>query len=228
MIPLFSFFFVVSAATQAFSSPDAAMQAEAMIFAEIPTVTLPTRLPQPITQAPAAITVITADDIAHSGYTNVWDLLRSQPGVDVFQVSGSYAGVTIRGFNAARPEKVQVLLDGRSIFDPIVNGTFWTENVIVLEDIERIEIMRGPNSVLYGYNAFNGVINIVTKDPAKTKGTLAKVTAGTKKTQQYLCRFADTAGKLDYRLTYEKDNTQGLGAKDGKEILDGRRLNTAN
>ncbi len=199
---------------------------ELLLFEEIPIVTLPTRLPQPITDAPAAISVITADDIAHSGYVNIWDLLRNQPGVDVFQISGNYAGVTVRGFNDKYPEKLQVLVDGRTIFNPQSQGVFWKNSPILLEDIERIEIMRGPNSVLYGYNAFNGIINIITKDPEKTKGALTKVTAGDHSTQQYYGRVGDSIGKLDYRLSYERDNSRGLGDNDGRDIIDGERMNT--
>jgi iron complex outermembrane recepter protein len=191
-------------------------------------VTLPTRMPQPVTQSPAAISVITADDIAHSGYINIWDLLRNQPGIDVFQISGNLVGVAARGFNGVFSEKLQVLVDGRTIFDPLNNSAFFQDSPILLEDIERIEIMRGPNSVLYGYNSFNGVINIVTKVPGKTKGILTKMTVGTHSTQHYFSRVGESIGKLDYRLSYSKDNTQGLGTHDGKETVDGSRFNTVN
>ncbi|MFH1640586.1 MAG: TonB-dependent receptor [Candidatus Omnitrophota bacterium] len=209
-----------------FAETAPALPSELALFEEIPIVTLATRLPQPITEAPAAINVITADDIAHSGYTNIWDLLRSQPGVDVFQMNGNFVGVAVRGFNDQYSEKLQVLVDGRTVFDPINNGMFWKDPPILLEDIERIEIMRGPDSVMYGYNAFNGIINIISKDPEKTKGVLTKVTAGSHSTQQYYGRFGDTIGKLDYRLSYERDNSQGLGDHGGKGIIDGERMNT--
>ncbi len=201
---------------------------EDVLFEEIPMVVLPTRMEQPITQAPAAISVITASEIAHSGYMDIWDLLRSQPGVDVFQLSNNTVGVAIRGFNDKYSNKVQVLMDGRSIFSPYTQGVWWRDQPILLEDIERIEIMRGPNSVLYGFNAFDGVINIITKDAKNTKGVLAKTTFGTHSTQQYLGRFGDSIGNFDYRLSYARDNSLGFGNDSGKDYLDAQRMNSLN
>jgi iron complex outermembrane recepter protein len=189
---------------------------ELVLFEEIPMVTTATAVAQKITDAPAAMSVITSDDIARSGYTNLWDLLRSQPGVHIYQTAGAYAAVTLRGFGSSSPDKTQVLIDGRSVYSPLNAGVFWTESTIVLlEDIDRIEIMRGPNPILYGYNTVNGVINIITKDATKQKGGLAKATVGNHSTQQVYGRFGDTIGKLDYRLSAEKYNTWGLGGGNG-------------
>ncbi len=208
--------------------PSGSIALEDVLFEEIPMVVLPTRLPQPITQAPAAISVITANEIAHSGYMDIWDLLRSQPGVDVFQLSKNTVGVAIRGFNNKYSNKIQVLMDGRSIFNPYTQGVWWRDQPILLEDIERIEIMRGPNSVLYGFNSFDGIINIVTKDAKDTKGVLGKVTIGTHSTQEYMGRFGDSIGNFDYRLSYARDNSLGFGDNSGKDYLDSQRMNSIN
>jgi iron complex outermembrane recepter protein len=218
--------FLLSGAAFAQMAPSASE--ELALFESIPMVTTATHTAMKITSAPAAMSVITAQDIANSGYTNVWDLLRSQPGVSVFQTTGGYAAASTRGFNSSSPDKIQVLLDGRSIFDPLIQGNFWTENIILLEDIDRIEIMRGPNSVLYGFNAVNGVINIITKEASQTKGGLAKAIVGEAGTQQYFGRFSDKAGDLDYRISYEKYNSWGLGEESGKSYNDPFRLQTVN
>jgi len=191
-------------------------------------VTVATRVPVQYREVPAAISIITAEDIANSGYSDIWDLLRSQSGVNVFQLGGNFVGVSIRGFNDKYSNKIQVLQDGRSIFNPTTQGVYWADQSIILEDIERIEIMRGPNSVLYGFNAFNGVINIVSKDPADTKGALSKITFGTDSFQEFTQRFGDSIGKLDYRITYSRDNQRGLGDDDGRAYDDFRRLNSLN
>jgi iron complex outermembrane recepter protein len=210
----------------AFADMKPSSSEELALFEAIPMVTSATHTAIKITEAPAAMSVITANEIAHTGYTNVWDLLRSQPGIDVFQTTGGYAAASTRGFNSSSPDKMQVLLDGRSIFDPLIQGNFWTENIIPIEDIERIEIMRGPNSVLYGFNAVNGVINIITKNPGKATGNVAKLIAGDHGTQQAFGRVAETMGKLDYRLSYERYNTWGLGTRGGRDYNDILRLQT--
>jgi iron complex outermembrane recepter protein len=200
---------------------------EMALFEEIPMVTTATAIAQKITDAPAAMSVITAEDIAHSGYLNLWDLLRNQPGVHVYQTAGGYAAVTMRGFGSSAPDKTQVLVDGRSVYSPLNAGVFWTEGtVVLLEDIDRIEIMRGPNPILYGYNTVNGVINIITKDPAKQKGGLIKTTVGNHGTQEAYGRFGGTIGKLDYRLSTERYNSWGLGPDNGELYNDFMRMGT--
>ncbi len=191
-------------------------------------VTISSRTPEKLEAVPAAVTVITAEDIERSGYIHVWDLLRKVPGVNVVQLSANTVGVSIRGFNDKYSNMVQVLQDGRSIFNPISQGVWWVDQPIFLEDIERIEVMRGPNSVMYGYNSFNGVINIKTKPPSMTKGFAAVTTVGMGKDQQYYTRLGDAAGKLDYRVSMQADRSQGFGDNGGKQYIDGSRLNAYN
>jgi iron complex outermembrane receptor protein len=123
-------------------------------------------------QTPAAAYIITADDIRHSGATTIPDLLRGAPGLEVARVDQHTWAVTARGFNDSFANKLLVMIDGRTVYTPLFSGVFWDVQDTVLEDIERIEIIRGPGSTLWGANAVNGVINIVTKTAAQTQGGL--------------------------------------------------------
>lgn len=129
-------------------------------------------------EAPAAIYVITQDDIAHSGATTIPDLLRMVPGVTVTQAGAHDWTVTARGGVNQFANKLLVLMDGRTIYSPLFAGVIWDEQDTVLEDIDRIEVIRGPGATLWGANAVNGVINIITKNAKDTQGGLAVATAG--------------------------------------------------
>jgi iron complex outermembrane recepter protein len=131
---------------------------------------------EPLQRTAAAIFVITSEDIRRSGATNLPDVLRMAPGLDVAQTSGNTWAVSSRGFNDAFANKMLVLVDGRTVYSPVFSGVFWDAQDILLEDVERIEVITGPGAALWGTNAVNGVINIITKNSAKTQG--ATVTAG--------------------------------------------------
>src|SRR4029077_7399479 len=120
--------------------------------------------------AGAAIYVIPQEDIRRSGATNIPDLLRMVPGVNVARVDHSNWAVSIRGFNNVYANKVLVLIDGRSVYHPAFSGVFWFAQDVPLEDIERIEVIRGPGGTVWGANAMNGVINIITKKATETRG----------------------------------------------------------
>src|SRR5258708_8432799 len=132
---------------------------------------------QKVSSAGAGIYVITQADIRSSGATNVPDLLRMAPGVDVAQINANVWAITIRGFNGLYGDKVLVLIDGRSVYSPSFSGVFWDAQDVPLEDIERIEVIRGPGGTVWGANAMNGVINIITKSARNTKGGI--IGAGT-------------------------------------------------
>ncbi len=125
---------------------------------------------QKITEAPSTITIITAKDIEASGAYSLPELFRSVPGMDVMYISPTDSNVSIRGFNREGANKILTLIDGRPIYFELFGITFWEALPVNIEDIEKIEIIRGPGSTLYGANAFNGVINIFTKDPQKNRG----------------------------------------------------------
>lgn len=126
-------------------------------------VTSVSKSAEKFTEAAAAIHVITSQDIARSPFRSIPELLRTVPGIHVARIStGSYA-ITARGFNSNTSDKLEVLLDGRSVYTPLFSGVFWDTLDTMIEDIDRIEVIRGPGGTLWGANAVNGVINIVTK-----------------------------------------------------------------
>lgn len=139
-------------------------------------VTSASRRSQKLTDVPSAIFVITQDDIKRSGVTNIPDALRMAPGVQVDRIGTDRWAISIRGFNGRFANKLQVLMDGRSVYNPIMSGTMWEQQDTMIEDIDRIEVIRGPAATVWGINSVNGVINIITKKAADTQGTL--LTAG--------------------------------------------------
>jgi iron complex outermembrane recepter protein len=141
-------------------------------------VTSVSKRPEPLSTAAAAITVLTRDDIRRSGATNIPDLLRQVPGVHVARLdSGNYA-ISVRGFNDIYANKLLVLRDGRSLYTPLYSGVYWQFDDPMMEDIERIEVIRGPGGTLWGANAVNGVINIITRSARDSQGGLLTLGAG--------------------------------------------------
>ena len=156
----------------------ARLPTEDVYFSDIPVVLSVTRLAQPKSDAPAAITVIDRSMIQASGIREVPELMRLVPGFQVGHDSDTQFGseqtpVTYLGYSDQFSRKMQVLVDGRSVYDPMIGGVRWSELGLLVDDIERIEVIRGPNAASYGSNAFLGVINIVTRDPASASGTTA-------------------------------------------------------
>lgn len=128
--------------------------------------------PETVSKTPAAVSVVTQDDIRRLGAMNIPEALRYVPGLDVAQVDGSQWAVSARGFNDVFANKLLVLQDGRSIYTPLFSGVFWDVQGTLMEDIDRIEVVRGPGATLWGANAVNGVINIITKSAEETQGAL--------------------------------------------------------
>jgi len=133
---------------------------------------------QKLSRAAAAVFVINQDDIRRSGATSIPDLLRMAPGVEVARINANRWAVSIRGFNSAYANKVLVLIDGRSVYTETFSGVIWDQVSMPLEDIERIEVIRGPGGSVWGANAVNGVINIVTKSSQDTKGGMLALGGG--------------------------------------------------
>ena len=128
---------------------------------------------------PSAIYVISSEDIMRSGVTNIPDALRMAPGVQVAQTDSNSWVISIRGFNDSLSNKLLVMIDGRTVYNPIFGGTYWEAQDVVLADIDRIEVVRGPGGTLWGANAVNGVINIITRNAAETQGALVSGIYGT-------------------------------------------------
>ncbi|MBK7643489.1 MAG: TonB-dependent receptor [Planctomycetes bacterium] len=130
-------------------------------------------------KTPAAIFVLSADEIRRSGATSIPEALRGVPGVSVARLDSNRWAVSIRGFNGQFANSLLVLVDGKSVYTPLFSGTWWDTLDVPLDDIERIEVIRGPGAALWGANAVNGIINIITKPAASTQGERASVTIGT-------------------------------------------------
>ncbi|MDX2457708.1 MAG: TonB-dependent receptor [Gammaproteobacteria bacterium] len=151
------------------------MSMEALMDIEITSVA---KKPQKQSAAAAAIFVITNDDLHRWGVSNIPEALRRVPGIDVAHIDANKWAITSRGFNSRFANKLLVLIDGRSVYTPLFAGVYWDNQGVVLQDVDRIEVIRGPGGTLWGANAVNGVINIITRSAADTQGDMIAVTAG--------------------------------------------------
>src|SRR5216684_5828105 len=141
-------------------------------------VTTASKEPVQASRIPAAIYVITQEDIRRSGATSIPEALRLAPGVEVARIDSNSWALGVRGFGSALSRSVLVLIDGRSVYTPLFAGVYWQVQDALLEDIERIEVIRGPGGTIWGANAVNGVINIITKSAKDTHGTLVSTGGG--------------------------------------------------
>lgn len=157
-----------------------------------------------IADAPAAIYVVTNEDILRAGVTTIPDALRMVPGVDVARSDSNSWAISIRGFNSTLANKLLVLLDGRTIYNPVFGGVLWEAQDLVLEDIERIEVVRGPGGTLWGANAVNGVINIITKHSRDTQGNLVSAVAGNEEQGTLSVRHGGTLENNGFYRVYAK------------------------
>lgn len=149
-------------------------------LARIPIISA-SKKPERLADAAASVFVITAEDIRRSGANSLPEALRLAPNLQVAQNSASGYAITARGFNGtdgSAPNKLLVLIDGRSVYTPLFSGVFWDAQDVMLEDVERIEVVSGPGGTLWGVNAVNGVINVITRSARDTQGQLATVSAG--------------------------------------------------
>ena len=142
-------------------------------------VTTVSRSPELAANVPAAIAVITADDIRRSGATSLAEVLRQAPGMQVARVDAGKWAIGTRGFADRLSRSLLVLIDGRAVYSPLFAGTYWETQHVMLEDIERIEVIRGPGGTLWGSNAVNGIINVITRSSRDTQGGLVSAAAGT-------------------------------------------------
>ncbi len=160
-----------------------------------------TKEPTEVWNTPAAIYVLTQEDIRRAGVTNVPDALRLIPGVNVARVSGDRNWVVaIRGLGDQYSKYVLVLIDGRSIYTPLFGGVFWTIDNVMLENIDRIEVIRGPGGTIWGTDAVNGIINIITKSARDTQGLLASAGGGNVDENTEDLRYGGRSHGFDFRL----------------------------
>jgi iron complex outermembrane receptor protein len=164
-------------------------------------VTTVSKEPEQVWQTPAAIYVITQEDIRRSGATSIPEILRLAPGVEVARIDSDHWAVGVRGFGGEFSKSLLVLIDGRSVYSPLFAGVYWQVQDTLLEDVDRIEVIRGPGGTIWGANAVNGVINIITKNTKDTHGTLSPWGGGNIDQGIGGVRFGGTSGKgFDYRV----------------------------
>jgi len=164
-------------------------------------VTSVSKTPQKLAQAPAAIYVITQDDIRRSGVTSIPEALRLAPGVNVARINANQWSIGIRGFGSRLSRSVLVLMDGRAVYNPLFHGTYWEIQNYVLGDIDRIEVIRGPGGTLWGANAVNGVINIITKSSKETQGGRLSASGGSERRGAGSVRHGGKSGEhFNYRV----------------------------
>jgi iron complex outermembrane receptor protein len=185
-------------------------------------VTSVSRKEQSLSKVGAAVFVISQDDIRRSGMTNIPDLLRLAPGVDVARITANTWAISIRGFNDRYSTQVLVLIDGRSIYNQEFSGVLWDQQSVPLEDIDRIEVIRGPGGTVWGANAVNGVINIITKDTKDTHGGIVSAATGSQDGARGFAQYGGSFGnKGSYRLFGDYLNEEKSGLAGGSYAADG-------
>lgn len=187
---------VEAAAQEAVRTSLADLSLEELSNIEITSVS---RRAQRLSDAAASIFVITGDEIRRAGATSLPEALRLAPNLNVVRVSTYGYTVSARGFTSSSGNKLLVLIDGRSVYTPLFSGVFWDVQDVMLEDIERIEVISGPGSTLWGVNAVNGVINIITRSARDTQGGLVAAGGGNQD-RQGAVRWGGTAGDIAYRI----------------------------
>ncbi len=176
---------------------------------------------QRLSRTAAAVYVITSEEIHRSGLTSVPEVLRLAPGLSVARIDASTWAVSSRGFNGFLANKLMVLIDGRSVYSPLFSGVYWDTAMPLLDDIERIEVIRGAGATMWGANAVNGVINIITRSAKDVRGKEVVASAGTTERAAGEIRGGGSIGNVAYRAymggrdTDRMQTAAGQGAHDG-------------
>ena len=163
-----------------------------------------------LSDAAAAVYVLTGDEIKKSGVRTIPDALRLVPGMHVANIDGSTWAVTARGFNSGFSNKLLVMIDGRSVYSPLLSNIWWDTQDIIIDNIDRIEVIRGPGATLWGANAVNGVVNIITKKPESTQQAILSLGAGSYERSTgnitYNCPIGDNGALRVYGKYFDRDN----------------------
>ena len=231
-MPCFSLRYLTSTVTisvlSLFSTTTIAAQdllTEEELLGSIPTSLTATRISQSVKDSPVSITVITREMIEAYGGAELPDVLRLVPGFQVAHVRGYRSSTSYHGLGSEFSSRMQVLVDGRSVYTPILGHVEWSEIPLEAEDIERIEVVRGPNAASYGANSYTAVINIITRHASDTLGGYARLTQGAIDTKKYLLRFGEHIGRLDYRATASYRSDDGF---DSTEFPDDKEISSFN
>lgn len=200
----------------------AAMNIEDLMNIEVTSVS---KKEQKMSQVATAMFVITQEDIGRSGATNLPDLLRMVPGVDVAQINANTWAISARGFNHQFSDKLLVMIHGRTVYTPIFGGAYWDTQDVPLEDIDRIEVIRGPGATVWGANAVNGVINILTKKAGDTLGTLVTGGGGTQDQAFGTVQYGGAIkGNTSYRVFTKYLDHNHFSGLPGQDAADGWHL----
>jgi len=198
------------------------MSLEELMGLEVTTVS---KKSEKLTKAASAIQVITHEDIKRSGATNLPELLRLVTNLQVTQLNSYAHIISSRGFNAAFSNKLLVMIDGRTVYSPLFAGVFWDAQQVVLEDIEQIEVVSGPGGTLWGANAINGAINIITKKAKDTKGLLLTAAAGNFLKKAGTLRYGGSIGTdISYRIYAQHHDRGNTYLPDGEAEMDAWRI----
>ncbi len=199
-----SVMFVVAAAflaitgTRALAGPDNLGMLSLDQLLDIDVVSV-AKVPEKVMNTPAAIQVITQEDLRRSGVDSIPEALRLVPGMHVYRIDANKWAISARGFTSQFSNKMLVMIDGRIVYSPLFSGVFWDVQDMMMEDIDRIEVIRGPGGSLWGTNAVNGIINIISKDSADSQGTLVTLQGGNYDRGTVAARYG---GWLDERTSY--------------------------
>lgn len=175
---------------------------------------------QTFASAAAAIHTITQEDIRRRGVTNLADALAQAPGIEVARINSAMWAITARGFNSQVSNRLLVLIDGRTIYAPLFSGVYWDEQMPSLDDIQRIEVIRGPGASLWGANAVNGVVNIVTYDSEQTQGLNTVAGIGNEERGFVRFRYGGQAGTLSGRVNAQVRKVDAARTLDGRSAQD--------
>jgi iron complex outermembrane receptor protein len=194
-------------------------------LAELP-ITSVSKRAEPLADAPTSVFVITAADIRRSGATSLPEALRLAPNLHVARVSAFEYTITARGFNSESANKLLVMIDGRSVYTALFSGVFWDVQDTLLEDIERIEVISGPGSTLWGVNAVNGVINVITRSSTQTGSALASASAGPSEAR-VSARVGTSAEALSWRVFGTRRDLKDTRTEDGTRVTDAGHITHA-
>jgi iron complex outermembrane receptor protein len=212
------------ASTPAFAGQSDQQELKTLSIEELMRIDVTTagRRPEPVGTTPHAISVITGDDIRRSGVTTIADALNLADGVHVARFNGGSWRISARGFNGNTPNKLLVMIDGRTVYSPLFAGAFWNTLDYVLHDIDRIEVIRGPGAVLWGANAFHGVVNIITRHSRDTQGGVVALSTGNEHPATFEARYGGTAGLGTWRgygkLAFRDDQVLASGLPAGDAV----------
>lgn len=207
--------------TNSLSKQLADMPIEQLVNVEVVTINSLFKKQTPLEQAPAAVAVVSSDDVRRLGIDEIPEALRLVPGMDVARIDSHEWAVSARGFDAQFANKLLILMDGRTVYGPAYGGVNWGMQDMMLEDLDRIEVIRGPGASLWGANAVNGVVNIISKSARDTQGLLVATTGGTEDQPEVAVRYGDQiSSNAYYRVWGKYFSRDGLETSTGSDAED--------